>query len=543
MKKRSRLAAVVSSLLAFSLLTSCLNMADPDSSSTSEGPKSESLTPETSEYDMSTTDIGQPSASSEASSESDETSHESDKASETSQSESTNETTILEMEETVFPLIVEAETGEISGAKVETAVHGFSGDGYVGVFENTGDQVTVEIAISQAATYDLTIGYYLPTESGRKINTILINDEYYTSHEFSAGDQFQESLVGPIVLGRGYHTISFLKAENDWGWMNVDYFKIEENEDEAMTYDVEEQLIDPLATPETVRLYDYLRSIYGSQVLSGQQLYFSDEAEITRLEALVGEKPAMKGYDFINQTAGGAYDDQVTRAIDWVLTEGGILSMCWHWWAPSGGRAFYTADTSFDIREAVQEGTDEYELIIRDIDRIATLLLDMQEKGIPVIWRPLHEASGGWFWWGAHGPEPYKALWDILYDRLVHHHGVHNLIWVANGQHPDWYVGDDKADIIGEDIYPGERVYSAHLTRFKEAYDTVGGRKIVALTENGPLPDLEEMKASGAMWAWFMPWWGDFTTTDRYTEDEVFKSVYADEAVINLDDLPEDLYG
>ncbi len=216
--------------------------------------------------------------------------------------------------------------------------------------------------------------------------------------------------------------------------------------------------------------------------------------------------------------------------------------MCWHWWAPSGGRAFYTADTTFDVSLAVTPGTEEYDLILRDIDIIADLLLDMQARGIPVIWRPLHEASGAWFWWGAKGPEAYQALWDILYDRLVNVHGVHNLIWVANAQDPSWYVGNDKADIIGEDIYPGERVYSAYVQKFEEAFETVDGKKMVALTENGVIPDIRQMQAFDVMWAWNMPWWGDFTTTDKFTEDEFMIDFYQHEDVLNLDDLPVDLY-
>ena len=130
-----------------------------------------------------------------------------------------------------------------------------------------------------------------------------------------------------------------------------------------------------------------------------------------------------------------------------------------------------------------------------------------------------------------------------MYHRMVDHHGLHNLIWVYNGQHPDWSVGDDYCDIIGEDIYPGERIYSAHPKRFHEARETVRGKKIVALTESGVLPDLDEMERSGAMWAWFCPWWGEWITTDRYTGDEVIAAVYSDPRVITLDDLPADLYG
>lgn len=441
-----------------------------------------------------------------------------------------------------MPVRIEAEDGKLIGARIHQSRQGYSGDGYVGNFENEGDSVEVSFILDKAGVYQLNLGYYLPLESGNKINTILLNGDYYASHEFDAKDEFAEAEIGPVLLNEGRNTLTFIKNENDWGWMYVDYFDLDIAPDNEISYEAEADLINPNSTGETVRLYDYLRSLYGNKVISGQQLYFTEEEEISRILELTGKKPAMKGYDFINQTEGGAIDDQVTRAIRWVEEENGILTMCWHWWAPSGGRAFYTADTDFDVREAVKAGTDEYDLILRDIDGIATLLLDMQERGIAVIWRPLHEAAGGWFWWGAHGPEPYKALWDILYDRLVNFHGVNNLIWVANAQHPDWYVGDEKADIIGEDIYPGERVYSAYLPKFMEAYETVGGQKIVALTENGPLPSIDEMKASGAMWAWFMPWWGEFTTTDHYTEDDVYRAVYAHEDVITLEDLPDDLY-
>ena len=439
-------------------------------------------------------------------------------------------------------LRIEAEQGELNGASVHRRQDGYSGDGYVGEFRNDGDYVTVSFEVPEGGAYRLGIGYYLPTDSGHKINTIQVNGTFYASQQFEAGDEFQYADIGLIGLNSGENTLTFIKSENDWGWMYVDYFTVTQSDDDGFSYETTETLIDKDATPETVKLYEYLRSVYGQKVLSGQQLYFSPEDEITYIENLTGEKPAMKGYDFINQTPGGDIDDQVRRGIRWVEDEGGILTMCWHWWAPKDGRAFYTADTNFDVKAAVTPGTEEYDLIIRDIDIISDLLLDMQERGIPVIWRPLHEASGGWFWWGSEGPEVYKQLWDILYDRMVHVNGVHNLIWTVNAQHPDWYVGDEKADIIGEDIYPGEHVYAAHVAKFEEAYNTVGGSKIVALTENGALPDIDEMKQTGAMWAWFMPWWGEFTTSEKHTEAEVYKAVYAHEDVLTLADLPDDLY-
>ena len=72
-------------------------------------------------------------------------------------------------------------------------------------------------------------------------------------------------------------------------------------------------------------------------------------------------------------------------------------------------------------------------LLDEDINIIAKALKTLQKKKIPVLFRPLHEASGGWFWWGASGAEPYKKLYIHLYDRLTNYHKLNNIIWVWNG--------------------------------------------------------------------------------------------------------------
>jgi len=344
---------------------------------------------------------------------------------------------------------------------------------------------------------------------------------------------------GNIKLSKGKNIIRFQKREGDWGWMFVDSFIIDgDSIHPKWSFDVKPELINPNTDAETQELYKYLCSIYGKKMLSGQQLYYSDEQEIQRIEKVTGKLPAIKGYDMINQLPGGEADDQVERAIDWHVNHNGIVTMCWHWWAPAGGRAFYTKDTTFDISKAVIPGTDEYKLVMRDMDVIAGKLKEMQKAGVPVLWRPLHEASGGWFWWGAKGPEPYKKLWEMMYDRFTNYYKLDNLIWVWNGQDPNWYVGDQYCDIAGEDIYPGERVYSSHAAKFGECYNTVGGKKPVALTETGCLPDTDDIEVTGAHWLWFMVWWGDFMTTDKYTDDQMLEKVYNDKNVITLDELP-----
>ena len=166
---------------------------------------------------------------------------------------------------------------------------------------------------------------------------------------------------------------------------------------------------------------------------------------------------------------------------------------------------------------------------------------------MPVLWRPLHEASGGWFWWGASGADAYKQLWNLLYDRLCNLHGLNNLIWIWNGQNAEWYPGDDTVDIIGEDIYPCERVYSSQSAKFIECLDYTDARKMIILSENGCVPDAELLFRDGTVWGSFCTWGGEFVLknskfnapSEQYTEIWLLKKVYADERVITRADIPD----
>lgn len=138
---------------------------------------------------------------------------------------------------------------------------------------------------------------------------------------------------------------------------------------------------------------------------------------------------------------------------------------------------FYTDQTNFDVSRAVQSGTPENLATLRDIDSIAVQLQRLENAGVPVLWRPLHEAGGGWFWWGAKGAAAAKALYDIMYDRLTNVHGLHNLIWEWSTNEPEWYPGNNKVDIIGYDSYPGKYVYSSQKGVFDQLFTLVEGKK------------------------------------------------------------------
>ncbi|MBB6673563.1 beta-mannosidase [Cohnella nanjingensis] len=328
-------------------------------------------------------------------------------------------------------------------------------------------------------------------------------------------------------------------------------------------YKVKPYLINPIADEIARRLMAYLCSTYGKRMLTGQQIGVLSTPEMDVIYRETGKYPAVGGFDFMNdspsRTERGTKGTDTRLALQW-WRDGGIVTFCWHWNAPKDlldqppdngwHRGFYTTATAFDIARAMDHpSSEEYALLLRDIDVISGLLASLREAGVPVLWRPLHEASGGWFWWGAKGPEPYIKLWKLMYDRMTNVHGLHNLIWVWNGQHKDWYPGDAYVDIIGEDIYPPERQYGSNADRFRQALEYTDADKIIALTENGTLPDPDRMIEDGARWAWNCTWYGEFVhrpdeagraiLSERYTEREMILKLYRHPFAVTRADLPD----
>ncbi len=329
----------------------------------------------------------------------------------------------------------------------------------------------------------------------------------------------------------------------------------------TLSFDVSSQLVNPNATENTQRLMNFLTDIYGKYSLTGQ---YGDTGinsmEITRIYEQTGKYPAVLGIDLMeyspSRVAHGSSDAAIEEAIEWYYTHGGIVTMSWHWNAPEiylknskdqpWYKGFYAEAATINLTKIMNgEDKEGYDLLVSDIDAIAEQLLRLQDAGVPILWRPLHEASGGWFWWGACDAQSYIQLWNLMYDRLTNVHGLNNLIWVWNGQAKDWYPGDETVDIIGEDIYPGERVYTPQTDRFIEAVNYTQANKMIALTENGCLFDPDLAFEENSRWLFFGVWTGDFVLnkvkrfSDQYSEAYMWDKVYHHEKMITLDELPD----
>lgn len=353
-------------------------------------------------------------------------------------------------------------------------------------------------------------------------------------------------------------------ALNSEGDIDMDAALAYETDYEAMKAYFESREVDPTkpvsenaqTNEKTMEVWNYLRSVYGKQVITCQQMMGNECYEDLVFYNATNDLTAMKGYDFIFCTGSYHSDDMIDEAIEWSKESGGLCAFTWHWNVPKdidnpeGGYAFYTSEiTNFNQVNAVTPGTKEYETVIHDIDLIATKIQRMESEGVTILFRPLHEASGAWFWWGLQGRdsatnEVFQKLWYMIYDRLENYHKLTNIIWVWNGQNPHTAIHPNAFDIEGIDRYYDQEDISAEAlsTYYEKCYGELAGYdkycaelagmestgKMMALTECGYIPDPEGIKAANTMWLYYMVWNGDF----------IYETDAAGKAMVDLNGTP-----
>jgi len=354
--------------------------------------------------------------------------------------------------------------------------------------------------------------------------------------------------------------------------------------------DASAALCDPDATPEARALMAWLKAQYGTYTLSGNYIspyndysraVFRDadgnldvrlSNELFVVSRVTGKYPAILGLDYTNVELPGWRDWMTLQALQWHGL-GGIVTFCWHWKIPKNPEAlakpfesmngddaaFYTKDIGgFDLAAVLADPESRYhQWILHSIDAVATQLLRLQEAGVPVLWRPLHEAAGGWFWWGT-DREACIELYKLVYERLVNTHGLHNLIWVWNGQNPHWYPGDEYVDMLADDPYNDNFLDRGFSRRFKYTRRAAPG-KMVGMSENNKLFRLDSAWAMNTKWLYFVLWDREMILKcdpdpannpeaggdgflreylDKYNSEEALRETYNDERVITLDGMP-----
>lgn len=233
-------------------------------------------------------------------------------------------------------------------------------------------------------------------------------------------------------------------------------------------------LSDKKATPETLSLYKKLNQLTQKGYLFGHQddlaygVNWKYENGRSDIKDVVGDYPAVYGWDI----AGLEKDDannidgipfaKMKQYIIEANERGGISTISWHFDNPSTGKSAW--DNTPNSLKTILPGGENHQKFISWLDKAANFLLSLKDKkgkNIPILFRPYHELSGGWFWWGKGNctPEEFKNAWKFTFEYLQKK-GVHNLIYVYNtgsfSSKEDFltnYPGDNFADILSFDSY------------------------------------------------------------------------------------------
>ena len=484
-------------------------------------------------------------------------------------------------------VLIKAECEDLSGAELWTSIYenqlpGYSGEGFAYV---TSKAITLEVEAPEEGMYQIDVRYAQILDKSGRDQTISVNGKT-NMIKFPYTDKWTDISMGVFRLNKGTNEI---EISPQYGYAAYDTITITK----AMPNDYSKAtstLTDSDATSETKALMKYLKSVYGNHILSGQQEIYGGgmngdgnmEKEFDWLLENTGRLPAIRGFDMMNYNPLYGWEDGTTeRLIDWVTKKGGIATVCWHInvpidfknytlgdevdWKDCTYKNYQSSNGTFDTSKAVVEGTKEYEYFMAAVDDLAEQLLLCQEAGVPIIFRPLHEAQGNegnygdgtaWFWWGDRGAEVYKELWKLLYTTLTEKYELHNLIWEFNSYNyansPTWYPGDDHVDIVAYDKYNVENNRDDGLSSgpnvsaisriFNYLYNLVDGGKMLAISECDTVPTVENMTVEDAGWLYFCPWYGDYLMSERYQDPETLSEIYNSDYCITLDELPENLY-
>jgi mannan endo-1,4-beta-mannosidase len=235
---------------------------------------------------------------------------------------------------------------------------------------------------------------------------------------------------------------------------------------------------DTSATTETRALFTNLQRGARDRVLFGHQddLAYGVEwwAEPGRSDVreTAGSYPAVYGWEVGDLERGSAANlDGVDfeRMRGWIregYQRGGVITITWHMSNPvTGGDAW---DTTRAVHAILPSGT-RHAAYCAWLDAFAAFVGDLRGamgEPIPMVFRPFHEMTGGWFWWGASQttPDEYRELWRFTVEYLRDRKQVHNLLWAYStdvfdspSQYLARYPGDEYVDVLGFDDYQSVR--------------------------------------------------------------------------------------
>ncbi len=280
---------------------------------------------------------------------------------------------------------------------------------------------------------------------------------------------------------------------------------------------------DPLATKETINLYNNLGKLLQKGIMFGHQddvaygigwKYVPGKSDV---KELVNDYPAVYGWELGNIEHDLPYNidsvpfDKMRGYIQQAYQKGSVITISWHADNPLNDASAW--DTTHGSVAAILPGGSKHGVYTSWLDKIAGFMLSLRgSKGeyIPVLFRPFHELTGNWFWWCRNTckPEEFKSLWRFTI-RYLQQKNVHNLLYVYNTadftsreSFLERYAGDDVADLVSFDSYQFND--PVRDSSFMNALDSRLGLIEKIATEKGKIAALGETGYEAIPYA---QWW------------------------------------
>lgn len=223
------------------------------------------------------------------------------------------------------------------------------------------------------------------------------------------------------------------------------------------------------------------------------------------VKSVCGDYPAVISFDLGHIELGDTTSldnvpfSKIRKEILNQYKRGGVSSLSWHLRNPkTGGDSWDVSDTT--VVKSILPGGENHEKFAGWVNKVSGFINSLQaEDGVkvPVLFRPWHEHTGSWFWWGEKlcTPADYKQLWRMTVEMLCEN-GVDNALYAYSpgsepqdtAQYLKRYPGDDLIDVIGFDTYQfGRDEYLANLDKSLAIIDSIGKAhdKVIAITETG----------------------------------------------------------
>lgn len=337
------------------------------------------------------------------------------------------------------------------------------------------------------------------------------------------------------------------------------------------------QLVDKNATPETRALFLNLKKLARDKILFGHQdttaygVGWKRDANRSDVKDVTGSYPAVYGWEVGDRGS----SSNASRIVD-AFERGGVNTLSWHMKNPVTGRT--SKDVSVKAVGQVLPGRKHHQRLKEQLDGCAKLLKglkDSQGRLVPVVFRPWHEHTGGWFWWGQNTctEQEFIALWRFTVTYLRDHHKIHNLLYAYSptlggrnslrNYEAKRFPGYAFMDILGCDVYStNEPASIQRVVTACRSVVTLADRqgKVPALTECGYVEGLHNSKRHD--WytasflnplkadpvarriAWVMVWRNErkghfWVPYPGHPAVKDFKKFYADPITVFQNDLPK----